>query len=191
MATLMEKSVLPSRIAFLTGELIDDHHSLVRLITQTLQEMPAGDIRYLIIDEVTYIRDWDKGITYLADAGLLENGVVVLTGSDLVIIQEARMRFREEEAKPIAWMFTNPFIFHAVRAWLKPDEDPFGRQVGPLLADPKAAAALVEACAVTHFGRHYPTYYIKTGGEVDIAYVQGITSTLLKLSGPVRLGPKV
>jgi predicted AAA+ superfamily ATPase len=47
------------------------------------------------LDVVTYIRDWDRGVKYLADAGMLENSVLFLTGSDLVIIQEARMRFPE------------------------------------------------------------------------------------------------
>lgn len=93
MAELLQSGVAPKRIAYLTGELIDDHHTLVRLITETLNEMPVTDVCYLILDEVTYIRDWDKGIKYLADAGTLENVVMLLTCSDLVIIKEARMRF--------------------------------------------------------------------------------------------------
>ncbi len=93
MAQLLHDGVTPKRIAYLTGELIDDHHSLVRLLADTLKEMPSTGLRYLLLDEVTYIRDWDKGIKYLADTGMLENVVMLLTGSDLVIIKEARMRF--------------------------------------------------------------------------------------------------
>jgi len=55
--------------------------------------MPDESLKYLIVDEVTYIKDWDKGVKYLADAGSLENVVLMLTGSDLIIIREARMRF--------------------------------------------------------------------------------------------------
>lgn len=331
MALLMEKGIEAHRIYFLTGELIDDHHSLVRLVTEILGAMPANDINYLIIDEITYVREWDKGIKYLADAGLLENVVVLLTGSDLVIIKEARMRFPGRRGRAdtvdfhlypityceavllkkrfspadidqlmqpdevpgddaleilydeferylahggflsaindmaksnsiapatfaiysdwirgdvlkrgkqehylreilnavlrrygsqVTWnalshdlsidhpktisdyvevlasmdalfvqsalledkltaapkkarklMFTDPFIFHAVRAWLKPDSDPYRNQVSPAVSDPDVAAGLVEACAVTHYRRYYPTYYIKAAGEVDIAYV--------------------
>jgi predicted AAA+ superfamily ATPase len=93
MAALLESGVAPKCIAYLTGELIDDHHSLVRLMSEILTEMSDTDMKYVILDEVTYIRDWDKGIKYLADAGTLENVALVLTGSDLVIIKEARMRF--------------------------------------------------------------------------------------------------
>ena len=33
MAQLLKENLEPERIAYLTGELIDDHHSLIRLIT--------------------------------------------------------------------------------------------------------------------------------------------------------------
>ncbi len=87
MLKLLKRGVPAHSIAFLSGELIDDQHSLLRLLE------PLSSVKFLIIDEVTYIKDWDKGIKYLADAGLLENKIVILTGSDLIMIQEARMRF--------------------------------------------------------------------------------------------------
>ncbi len=60
MAALLRSGIHSKRIAYLTGELIDDHHSLVRLLTDMLNEMPPKDVRYVIIDEITYIRDWDS-----------------------------------------------------------------------------------------------------------------------------------
>jgi hypothetical protein len=350
MAQLLEKGIPAERIAFLTGELIDDHHSLVRLVTETLGEMRGTDIYYLIIDEITYVRDWDKGIKYLADAGLLENVVVLLTGSDLMLIKEARMRFpgrrgtsdtvdfhlypltfaeavalknrfspdaldsfahagqapggpemeilfeefasylahggfltaindmaknnriapatfatysdwirgdvlkkgRQEHylreilnailrcyGSQVTWnalshdlsmdhpktvsdyvemlasmdavfiqpalledkltaapkkarklMFTDPFIFHGVRAWLKPDDDPYRGQVIPALSNPEVAAGLVEACAVTHYRRYFPTYYIKAAGEVDIAYVHQSRFFPVEIKWTTQVRPK-
>ena len=93
MADLLNHDISPDRIAYFTGELIDDHHSLVKIFTETMEELPYSDIRYFLLDEVTYIHDWDKGIKYLADAGLLERAVLILSGSDLAIIREARLRF--------------------------------------------------------------------------------------------------
>ena len=331
MARLLTTGIRPERIAYLTGELIDDHHSLVRLIMEMKGEMVFDGLVYLVIDEVTYIRDWDRGVKYLADAGLLEQVVMLLTGSDLVIIQEARMRFpgrrgtaatvdyhlyplsfletvelkewftadtmdrlRNSETEPadatldilyeefdlflthggflpaindlakyqrilpatfstysdwirgdvlkraknehylrevlggilkrygsqVTWnalaqdlsidhpktvadyiallvsmdavyvqsalmedkltaapkkarkvMFTDPFIYHALAAWLKPGTDPYVQQVRPTVADPALSARLAEACVVTHYRRFYPTYYIKADGEVDVAYI--------------------
>ena len=86
--------------------------TLIRLVTNLLTEMPDKDLKFIFLDEVTYIRDWDKGVKYLADAGMLENTVLVITGSDMVIIKEARMRFpgrrgiSEEKEKWILPMWT-------------------------------------------------------------------------------------
>ena len=350
MADLLQSGVAPERIAYLTGELIDDHHSLVRLLTETLNEMPIIDVRYLLLDEVTYIRHWDKGIKYLADTGMLENVVMFLTGSDLVIIKEARMRFpgrrgtagivdfhlyplsfleavklkkrfsaetldrllnpeitpttpsldklykefdlylvhggfltaindlarhkrimaatfatysdwirgdvlkrgKQEHylreilaaivrryGSQITWntlahdlsidhpktvadyiallasmdaafvqaalvedkltaapkkarklMFADPFIFHAVRAWLTPHKDPYSRQVESIVSDPDWAARLAETSVVTHYRRYYPTYYIKAKGEVDVAYIDQNRFWPLEVKWTTQLRPK-
>jgi hypothetical protein len=331
MAELLESGVAPNSIAYMTGELVDDHHTLIRLVTDLLTEMPDKDLQFILVDEATYIKDWDKGVKYLADAGMLENTVLMITGSDMVIIKEARTRFPgrrgisekvdfhlyplsffeyvklskrishdeidlltiKDELPPlelfdrlfeefnsylahggfltaindmamhqrilpatfstysdwirgdvlkrnkqehylleilqavvkrygsqITWnalahdlsidhpktvadyvallvsmdatfvqaalledklsaapkkakklMFTDPFIFHAVNAWVKPCEDPFDEQLKPTLSNADWSAKLVEACVTTHYRRTFPTYYIKSKGEVDIAYV--------------------
>ena len=91
MARLLSTGLPPSTLIYLSGELIDDHHSLIRIINDILSDSP--DLRYLIIDEVTYIRNWDKAVKFLADAGQLDDVILVLTGSDILILSEARMRF--------------------------------------------------------------------------------------------------
>ncbi len=94
MVQIIKNNTPTESITYLTGELIDDHHALVRIVMDSLKEKSRYLLpQYLLIDEITYIRNWDKGIKYLADTGLLENVVLVLTGSDLVVIKEARMRF--------------------------------------------------------------------------------------------------
>lgn len=350
MGRLLERSVQPERIAFVTGELIDDHHSLVRLITDLIKEMPETGLKVILLDEVTYIKGWDKGLKYLSDSGGLERCVLVITGSDLTIIKEARMRFpgrrglsdkvdfhlfplsfyefvtlnkkidqgdidlllslniippielldrlfdeygsyllhggfltaindmakyghilpatfstysdwirgdvlkrnKQEHylqevleaiikryGSQITWnslsddlsidhpktvadyvsllvsmdaafvqpalmedkltaspkkakkvMFTDPFIFHAINAWLKPCEDPFDEQVKPLILDADATAKLVEACVAVHYSRRFPTYYIKAKGEVDIAYVDKESFWPVEVKWTTQLRPK-
>lgn len=90
MADLLDRGVAPERILYLTGELIDDHHALVALLTRTVPRRSATQPAYLLLDEVTYISQWDRGIKFLADAGVLEDVILVLTGSDSVIIRDAR-----------------------------------------------------------------------------------------------------
>jgi uncharacterized protein len=325
---LLKKGVSPQNIAFFSGELIDDHHSLLQLLQHQLSEMPSRKLCFILIDEITYIKEWDKTIKYAADSGLLDNVVLLLTGSDLGLMQEARMRFPGRRGKAsetnfhlyplsfkefvtlvssdkflsslehdpsvnkntsalfelfqqylihggyltaindyashqiilpatlttyadwirgdmlkrgkqehylreilmgiikrytsqITWnnlasdlsidhpatvadycaqleiidalfiqsalvedkltaapkkarklMFTDPFIFHAIRTWLWPTQHPFKEQINPAMNDPILASLLAEACAATHYRRYYPTYYIKGETEVDIAYIK-------------------
>ena len=83
----------PHQMVYYTGELIDDHHALVRLIESTVADRIGEGLLYILFDEITYVKDWDKGIKFLADSGVLDRVVLLLTGSDSMIIQEARVRF--------------------------------------------------------------------------------------------------
>lgn len=318
MLKLLQSGMTPAAIAFFSGELIDDHHALIRLLQTQLSAMPKNEMRFLLIDEITYIKDWDKAIKYAADSGLLDDVILLLTGSDLALMQEARMRFPGRRGKSavvnfhlyplsfretvqlkhhaivdppiellfdefhnylihggyltaindlasvgkiseatlmtysdwirgdmvkrgkqehylreilhaivkrygsqITWnalshdlsidhpktiadyvallesmdavfvqaaliedklisapkkarkiMFTDPFIFHAVQAWLTPTQDPYENQIQPVLQNSKLCSVLVECCTATHYRRFYPTYYIKAEGEVDIAFIR-------------------
>ena len=116
MADLLKSGVLPKYIMYFTGEVIDDHHSLVSLIMETLEQMPNTELRYLLLDVVTYIRQWDKGIKYLADAGIFKNTVMLLTGSDLVVI--------------------------TIRAWLSNSKDPYKDGILPLMSDSNRVSKL-------------------------------------------------
>lgn len=317
MAKLLHKKIPPTSIAFFSGELISDYHSLLHIIQLQLKNMPQNSLKYILIDEITYIHDWDKAIKFAADAGLLEETILILTGSDLILMKEARMRFPGRRGKSsvidyhvyplsfyewvtlknkdpeqpsltilfeefdsyllhggyltaindlaihktilestlitysdwirgdmlkrgkqeaylkqilsamikrygsqITWntfakeltidhpktvsdyveqlesmdavfvqsalmedkltgapkkarkiIFTDPFIFHAVRSWLQPTGNPFEEQIKPLLTNSILCSQLVEACVIAHYRRFFPTYYIKGENEVDIAYV--------------------
>ena len=325
-AQLLDSGVAPSAVTYMTGELIDDHHGLLLHLNAHLEEAPPDGLNYLVVDEVTYIRDWDKTVKFAADAGLLDRTVLMVTGSDLVVMQEARMRFpgrrgdapqadfhlhplsfgeyvtlagvlpdgRAPETIPpgvvdeiyaafdryllhggyltaindlashgtirpstlatysdwirgdfvkrgkqepylrevlaaivkrytsqITWnalaqdlsidhpstvadyvallermdaayvvpalmedklapapkkarkvVFSDPFILHAVRAWLDPEADPFETQIRLAAADSVWASQIVEACVAAHCKRAHPTFYIKAQAEVDVAYVR-------------------
>jgi len=348
MAELLQSEASPSRLAYFAGELIDDHHALVRHLSEFIEESAPDRTLHLMLDEVTYCREWDRGVKYLADAGLLRNVVLVVTGSDSVIIREARVRFpgrRGEEdtvdfhlyplsfaesvalvdaatasemtnagddstapdamvalrrafesyllhggyltaindikrqgsvrpatyatysdwirgdmikrgkqeqylrevfegmlkryASQVTWnslardlsidhpatvadylsllermdavvvnaalredkltaapkkarkvFFTDPFIMHAVRAWLHPVSDPFSDQACPLVQSPDWCGRVAEACVVSHYHRTYPTFYIKAEGEVDIAYVKNRRFWPIEVKWTGQIRPK-
>lgn len=100
MKVLLQGGIPPKTIYYLSGELILDSRRLLNLlqeifenITKNGENLLNDSLLYIIVDEVTYIKDWDKGVKFAADAGWLDRVVLVLTGSDLVLMQEARMRF--------------------------------------------------------------------------------------------------
>ncbi len=47
----------------------------------------------LVIDEITFVTNWDRVIKALADEGHFQQGICLLTGSDSLILKEAAMRF--------------------------------------------------------------------------------------------------
>ncbi len=330
MVELLDSGVEPEHVVYYTGELVNDHYALVRLIETTVSEQPEATPFYILFDEITYVKNWDKGVKFLADSGVLDQVVLLLTGSDSLIIREARVRFPGRrgradfvgfhlfpltfhetvvlkgisvpEAKEVplnaslipaevrvnldqafsdyllhggylraindlteyhqitqatfltysdwirgdmmkrgkqehflrevlgavvtrlgsqvTWnnlskdlsidhpatvsdyitmlgrmdvlfvqpalhedklvaapkkarkvMFSDPFIYHAIRSWLNPTSSPFSEQAVPAIEDPSMASAIVEACAVTHVSRFHQTFYIKGEGEVDIAHL--------------------
>ena len=92
MLKLLDQGVEPECLTFLSGEVIADEQALIGMIQELLKQ-GSQKLKYLIIDEVTYIKRWEYGVKFLADAGLLENTVLMLSGSDLTILQDARMVF--------------------------------------------------------------------------------------------------
>jgi uncharacterized protein len=315
MERLLQKNIPPECLFFFSGELIDDHHALYRLIKDQLSRMPSNALKFLLVDEVTYIQEWDRAVKFLADTGELEKVILLLTGSDLVLMEDARQRFpgrrgasdvvdfhyyplsfkefvdlktkqfvKPEDCIPylqnylihggfmtaindfeknqkistatlttysdwirgdvqkrnkqehylreiisgtikhygsqISWdnfvqelsinhvatvadyinllssmdacfiqhalledklvaapkkrkkvIFNDPFIYHAMRAWLEPSTQAYEEQIIPFLLDPKKESQLIESTVASHFRRYAPTYYIKAEGEVDIAYI--------------------
>ncbi|HLB57058.1 MAG TPA: ATP-binding protein [Coxiellaceae bacterium] len=326
---LIKEGVDPQSIIFFTGELIDDHHALVNLLQTFIENHAKFHRLFIVIDEVTYIQQWDKAIKFMADAGLFHHCIVILTGSDLTLMQIARMTFPGRRGKAdrvdfhvyalsfketlvlkksipqlenylkketvpadkimikiyeefnqylmhggyltaindiardgkiskstlrtysdwirgdvlkrgkqesylkeiiaaiitrynsqVTWhaladvlsidshktvseycellstmdalfiqsallldkliaapkkarklTFTDPFIYHALKTWLNPTDDPF-LQIEKDVSDSVISAALVESIVSNHFRRHYPTYYIKADGEIDVVYIK-------------------
>jgi len=98
MSQLIDEGVPPRRINFILGELIDDHHALLSAMKNCISG-ETDHLFYLLIDEITFIHNWDKAIKYAADSGQLENVILLVTGSDLSLIREARMRFPGRRGK--------------------------------------------------------------------------------------------
>lgn len=98
-SVLIQDSVAPESIIFYTGELISDHLQLIKIMREFIAVHESFPMRYIVVDEITYIKDWDKAIKFLADAGFFEHTIVILTGSDLSLMRSARMTFPGRRGK--------------------------------------------------------------------------------------------
>jgi len=87
MARLLRTGHEPEALAYVTGELIRDAEDL-HAVLQGLAT-PGDRPHCLIVDEITFVRDWARMVKALADAGALERTVLIITGSDLVVMQDA------------------------------------------------------------------------------------------------------
>ncbi|MHC1599482.1 MAG: ATP-binding protein, partial [Candidatus Methanospirareceae archaeon] len=47
------------------------------------------DRKYIFLDEISSVKDWEKGLKYLVDAGILKNTSVILTGSHSIDIKHS------------------------------------------------------------------------------------------------------
>ncbi len=142
---LTEGHVTPDRIVFMAGELIRDDAELRRDINAELENHEASQI--VIIDEVNYVKDWDKAVKFLADSGALDQTTLLLTGSDSAILREAMKRFagRRGNANQV------DFVFHPLS---------FAETVA--LKDP-ALQTVIDACRKNgpeadspEYTKHYP-----------------------------------
>jgi len=89
----LEKQYFPAdNIFYLPCDEIFDAKHLGEILRLILDEW--SNQRFLfIIDEITYVKDWDRVIKALADEGYFQKGLCLLTGSDTLILKEAAMRF--------------------------------------------------------------------------------------------------
>jgi len=106
----------------------------------------------------------------------------------LPALQEDKLAAAPKRARKL--IFSDPFILHAVRAWLKSPADPFNDQIQSIRDNPAWESKIVEACVASHLHRYYPTYYIKAQAEVDVAYVRDGRFWPIEVKWTTQLRPK-
>ncbi|MDO8644295.1 MAG: ATP-binding protein [bacterium] len=89
--SLKSKKFSPKNIFYLPCDQIENHQELGRMLRLFLEKAESPFL--LIVDEVTYVREWDRAIKALADEGRFKNGFCIITGSDSVILKDAMARF--------------------------------------------------------------------------------------------------
>lgn len=80
---LIENNTNPLNIFYLTCDGLKGRHELTEILKVYFQTYNTSkkDMKYIFLDEVTSIEDWQYSIKYLVDIGILDNSLLILTGS--------------------------------------------------------------------------------------------------------------
>ncbi len=91
---LMESGVPPRNIFYWSCDIIDNKKDLSELILSYIKNVPKTEEirRFIFLDEVTSVRDWQEGIKHLADGGLFKKTTVIATGSSSMDIRRGAER---------------------------------------------------------------------------------------------------
>jgi predicted AAA+ superfamily ATPase len=91
---LLQKRFDRRSIFYLPCDQIVDRQHLMRILRFFIDGLTRPKSSFLlIIDEVTFVPEWDRTIKALADEGWFRQGFCLLTGSDSAILKEATVRF--------------------------------------------------------------------------------------------------
>ncbi len=89
---LLQKTLPSEQILYLPCDEIYDAKELSTVLRYFIESVNAQRF-LLIIDEITYVKHWERVIKALADEGLFRQSTCILTGSDALILKEAAMSF--------------------------------------------------------------------------------------------------
>jgi predicted AAA+ superfamily ATPase len=87
---LMQRGTPPRAIFYWACDLIEKPERLVE-ITDAYLTFSRGveGRRYIFLDEISSVKDWQKGIKYLYDRGKLKGSTLLLTGSHSIDLRKA------------------------------------------------------------------------------------------------------
>ena len=104
---LLENKTRPRDILYFSCDRLRGHEDLIEMI-ETFLEFSGGigkvSRRFLFIDEISSVKDWQNAVKHLVDIGKLRNCSVILTGSHSIDIKKSAERLpgrRGESGDPV------------------------------------------------------------------------------------------
>ena len=96
---LLGRSVQGLDIIFLSCESIATFAELQSILATWIESRRDSLRLYLFLDEVSFVKEWQRAILWCANAGLLRNATVVLTGSNARDLKESSERLPGRRGK--------------------------------------------------------------------------------------------
>ena len=83
------ESVSPENIMYFNCDLLHSKEDLVKVLRVYVELLRPTGTKYVFLDEVSYVPEWQLGIKHLYDAGELQDMILVITGSYSIDIKKA------------------------------------------------------------------------------------------------------
>jgi len=98
---LLDLKIPKKHVFYFSLDRIEDFEQLYQLIDCYLRHIkPTRPQRlHIFLDEISFVREWQRGIKALADEGKLKNATLLLTGSNLMDIGEGAERMPGRRGK--------------------------------------------------------------------------------------------
>lgn len=98
---LLELKTPKKHIFYFSLDRIEDYNQLYELIDCYLRNVRPGNPQrlYIFLDEISFVRQWQRGIKALSDEGKLKNVTLLLTGSNLIDIRGGAERMPGRRGK--------------------------------------------------------------------------------------------
>ncbi|MCL5773002.1 MAG: ATP-binding protein [Firmicutes bacterium] len=165
---LLEEKVEKENALFFPCDTISDYKDLENLLTSYLNYVrPKSQKRlFIFLDEISFVKEWQRAIKLLADSGKLKNSLVLITGSNVLDLKYSAERLPGRRGEIFPWDITFlPLTFHEFITLLKPE----------FLTDPLPASLAL----LPHFQKLFTDYLICGGFPVTINeyFAKGYIST--------------
>jgi len=91
---MLEKGVNPRRLFYYSCDLVEGPSQLVEILQQYIEstDFITEYSRYIFLDEISAVQNWQKGIKHIVDLGKLANITLIMTGSHSLDIRKAAER---------------------------------------------------------------------------------------------------
>jgi predicted AAA+ superfamily ATPase len=98
---LLDDKTPKKNVFYFALDRVEDFNQLYELIDSYLRGSRAAtqDRLYLFLDEISFVREWQRGIKALADDGKLKNTTLLLTGSNLLDLRKGAERLPGRRGK--------------------------------------------------------------------------------------------
>ncbi len=85
---LIERGTSPRNILYLSLDFFSSRREMRNALNYFLDATRDIEKSYILLDEITFLKDWNLELKYIADSGILEKCTIVATGSSAVRLKE-------------------------------------------------------------------------------------------------------